>query len=275
MTTSYSHTVIGSKGFIGSRLLESLRKAGHNVYAPERGKDDWRNDHLGQVFYCAGLTADYASRPFDTVEAHVCLLSKILEHDNFNHLIYLSSTRLYDQLPTGLSQESVSLPLQPTNPRHLYDLSKALGENLCLTVRGNRTAIARLSCVYDWTAGAPGYLSEILQRAAIEKSFTLNTDSGLVRDYIHLDDVVAGLEAIMAAQATGVFNLASGENISNLALSRIFNDKGWHIDIQRSSPEQIATVCEIERLVSLGIYPRKIQEVVDTYLSTLDAKENK
>lgn len=269
MTTTFTHTVIGAQGFIGSRLTKCLRQAGHHVYTPDRKDTAWRSYQLGQVYYCAGLTADYAARPFDTIEAHVSLPSQILKEGNFDHLIYLSSTRLYDQLPAGASQELVTLPLQPSNPRHLYDLSKALGENLCLTICATRTAIARLSCVYDWNPGATGYLSEILHRAASEKSFVLDTCSGLVRDYIHLDDVVAGLQAMMLAGASGVYNLASGKNVSNQELTQIFNRYGWDIGVQRITPLQTATVCEVQRLVFLGAPPRSADTVIGAYLSGL------
>ena len=86
---------------------------------------------MGTVFYCAGLTSDYAVRAHDTVSAHVCLLNELLQGGNFETLVYLSSTRLYDSLGPYAVDEDSALALNPANPRHLYDLSKALGEALC------------------------------------------------------------------------------------------------------------------------------------------------
>ena len=89
--------------------------------------------------YCAGLTADYLARPFDTVQAHVSHLAQVLQHGlaqgMLQSLVYLSSTRLYDGLG-DLGEESEAgedavLPMDPANPRHLYDFSKGLGESLC------------------------------------------------------------------------------------------------------------------------------------------------
>lgn len=92
------YTIVGASGFVGSRLAASLRQAGHTVLTPSRNDPMLFTQSLGQVIYCAGLTADFAARPFDTVEAHVTLLARVLQESDFTHLLYLSSTRLYDSL---------------------------------------------------------------------------------------------------------------------------------------------------------------------------------
>lgn len=262
----HGYTVIGASGFVGTRLVTALQQAGHHVYAPRRGDPDLFSRELGRVIYCAGLTADYAARPFDTVEAHVSLLARVLQNTRFSHLVYLSSTRLYDSSGADNGQERQDLALNPANPRHLYDLSKALGENLCLTVAGERTAVARLACVFDWQPGAPGFLSEWLQRAASEKSFSLDSGTGFVRDYIHLDDVVASLRAMMDGAVTGIVNVASGENVSNAELAEVFHRCGWHVSLNQKTPRQQAPLCDIRRLASIWKQPRPVREVVEIYL---------
>lgn len=259
------YTVIGASGFVGSRLVAHLRQGGHEVHAPRRNDADWLSRDLGRVIFCAGLTADYAARPFDTVEAHVNLLARVLQHGQFSHLVYLSSTRLYDS-GSGGARETQDLVLNPTNPRHLYDLSKALGENLCLTVAGDRCAVARLACVFDWHPGAPGFLSEWLQRAAQQKAFCLDSGTGFVRDYIHLDDVVMSLCAMSDRAATGIVNVASGENVSNAELVDVFNRCGWSVSLARKTPRQHAPECDIDRLVSIWQKPRLVREVVEASL---------
>lgn len=178
------YTIIGGNGFVGSRLAAILRTAGHTVFVPQRDDPRWLTQPLGRVLYCAGLTADFAVRPFDTVQAHVGLLARVLQESNFVHLVYLSSTRLYDSLGDnkGLpADENLPLLLNTNEPRHLYDLSKALGENLCLSTAGNRTAVARLSNVYDWQKDAPGFLSAWLQDASVQKTLLLDSAGGVVR----------------------------------------------------------------------------------------------
>lgn len=267
------YTVIGGGGFVGSRLALFLRAAGHAVFVPLRDDPRLFTQPLGRVLYCAGLTADFAARPFDTVQAHVSLLARVLQKSDFVHLVYLSSTRLYDSLGENhgnLAEESLPLLLDVDEPRHLYDLSKALGENLCLTTAGNRAAVARLSNVYDWQKDAPGFLSVWLQRASVQKSLELDSAGGVVRDYIHLDDVVAALYALSAQCATGVVNVASGENISNDEIAGIFRDLGWSITLRRQSALQRPARCAVERLAALGVQPRAVRDVLRECLTTGD-----
>jgi nucleoside-diphosphate-sugar epimerase len=259
-------TVIGGAGFVGQRLAQALRQAGHEVHVPGRDDPGLLTRELGRVFYCAGLTADFAARPFDTVEAHVGLLARLLQSGRWDHLVYLSSTRLYDSAALPVGDEAGALTLQPANPRHLYDLSKALGENLCLTLAPERTAVARLSCVFDWSAGSPGFLSEWLQRASAERDFLLDSDAAFVRDYIHLDDVVQALAAMSAQAAQGIFNVASGANVSNGELADAFNRAGWAVKLARSTRAQPAAVCSVARLRALGVAPRDVREVLAAYL---------
>lgn len=260
------YTVVGATGFVGARLTETLRRDGHEVYAPARGDPRLLERELGRVFYCAGLTADYLKRPFDTVEAHVGLIARVLEKARFERLVYLSSTRLYDSLGGEGGEEDAPLALRPAEPRHLYDLSKGLGENLCLTQGGGRAAVARLSCVFDHAPGAPGFLAEWLQRAGREREIALASSTGYVRDYIHLDDTVAALRAIVDSDVAVPVNVASGENLSNADLAAVFERLGWRIRFERDTERQAAPLCDVARLAALGVRPRSALDVIETVL---------
>jgi nucleoside-diphosphate-sugar epimerase len=194
-------TVVGAAGFIGRRLVAHLRGLGWDCRAPARDDATFVGDGLGTVFYCAGLTADYAGRPHDTVRSHVGLLNEILARSRFDALVYLSSTRLYDGLPdTGwLVDEDTPLALDPARPRHFYDLSKALGESLCRQAGGARARIARLSCVHAGAGTDDGFLGSLLDRLGQSTpgtTVTVDSTPHAVRDYVHVDDVLAALVSI-------------------------------------------------------------------------------
>ncbi len=261
------YTVIGAAGFVGARLAAALEAEGHAVYAPSRDDDGLFTRDLGRVFYCAGLTADYLARPFDTVEAHVGLVARMLRDAHFERLVYLSSTRLYDASGPAAGREDEALSLAPGEPRHLYDLSKALGENLCLTQGGGRASVARLSCVWDWRDGAPGFLSEWLQQARRRRVLSFDSATGHVRDYIHLDDTVAALRAMVDGPARGIVNVASGENVSNEELAEVFDRSGWTVDLARFTPRQAAPVCAVDRLHALGVRPTPVRHAIETLLN--------
>jgi nucleoside-diphosphate-sugar epimerase len=262
-------TVVGAQGFVGRRLVERLTAQGQAPWTPNKGDPALTTRDLGVVYYCAGLTADYDRRPFDTVEAHASLLSRLIAADRFERLVYLSSTRLYDGLPKSQVDETEPLVFDPADPRRVYDLSKALGENLSLTRSGGRGRVARLANVYDWAEGAPGFLSEWLIRARSQKDLVLDSSPAVARDYIHLDDVVDALIAIAACEESGVFNVASGELANNGEIARVFEAAGWRVrftgDAQPPSPPN----ARVARLAELGVRARPVRDVVGGYLGGL------
>jgi nucleoside-diphosphate-sugar epimerase len=262
------YSVLGATGFVGARIVRQLHAAGLNCYVPGRGDAGIFERDLGRVFYCIGLTADYARRPFDTVRAHVAYLADILEKAQFESLVYLSSTRLYDNLASDIASESADLTFQSANPRHMYDLSKALGENLCLTA-SQRASVARLSCVYDAAPGAPGFLSELLQRLPTGRELKLDSSSGLSRDYVSLDDTVAALKAILDSGRREIFNVASGENVSNEEIAQVLNARGWQISFARHAPKQLSCSCDVTKLKALRLSPMPVRDYLNAYVDRL------
>ena len=249
-------TVVGAAGFVGARLAARLQADGWDVFAPAKGDPALLDRDLGVVFYCAGLTADYDRRPFDTVEAHASLVSALIRADRFERLVYCSSTRLYDGQRKEVAHEAEPLVLDPADPRRVYDLSKALGENLTLARTGGRGAVARLSNVYDWADGAPGFLSEWLIKARNTRDLALESSPNIARDYIHLDDTVAALIAI-ATQGSGI--------------SRVFEAAGWWVKFTGDANPPAPPNAAVERLAGLGVRARPVEDVVRAYLEGLPA----
>jgi nucleoside-diphosphate-sugar epimerase len=263
------YTILGANGFIGSRLLRKLTASSINCYAPALSDSNLFQRDLGRVFYCVGLTADYAYRPFDTVEAHVTFLAHFLTRAWFEKMVYLSSTRLYDGLQAEVCREDEDLLFNPSNPRHLYDLSKALGENLCMTASNGRASVARLSCVYDDTPGSTGFLSELLHRLRTEKEFTIASSSGVVRDYLSIGDVLIALKAILDSGRHDVYNVASGENVSNQEIADILNGLGCHITLSQYSERQNTPTCDVSKLKSFGLEPTLVRNYLKFFLMNL------
>ncbi len=256
MTTTARATVIGAGGFIGRRLVAHLRREGWDCFAPARDVRGFPGDDLGTVFYCAGLTADYARRPHDTVRAHATLLNEVLAEGDYDALVYLSSTRLYDGRPgfAGASvDEDTPLALDPSQPRHLFDLSKALGESLCRQASGGRARIARLSCVYSGAEDdADGFLGTLLSRVrAADRGAVLEIDSSAeaARDYVHVDDAVEALVAIATHGTRPLYNVAAGVDVANSELfARLGELAGCELRALRGEPVPCPAPISIERM---------------------------
>ena len=262
-------TILGATGFVGRRLQARLAAEGWDVFAPAKGDKSLFGRDMGVVFYCAGLTADYDLRPFDAVEAHATLVSDLVRAGRFEQLIYLSSTRLYDSQAAQVLDETAPLIFDTADPRRIYDLSKALGENITLARTEGRGVVARLSNVFDWEPEAPGFLSEWLIEAARTRELLLDSSPHIARDYIHLDDVVGALIAMARKPAAGVVNVASGELVANGEIANLFLEAGWKATFARDVSPAPPPRSDIARLRALGVTPAPVKDVVRRYLEGL------
>lgn len=223
-------TVLGASGFVGGHLAKVLEG---EVYAPNRDDRDWLQHDLGHVFYCIGLTANFRERPFDTVEAHVCLLRRVLEQAQFESLTYLSSTRVYEGAAS--TDEAGALQVSPANPGHLYNLSKLMGESLCLASE-RKTRIARLSNVFG-CGMQQSFLAQVLEQAVNTGRVRFLTAAASAKDYVSVNDVVRWLPRIALDGAHAIYNLASGKNLSNADLGSLLQEKGVEASYAADAPE--------------------------------------
>lgn len=204
-----SWTVLGASGTIGRRLAAHLRADGNTVYTPSRGDRGWLYLRpLGHVIYAIGLTADFRQRPYDTVQAHVSVLAELLQRGNFESLLYLSSTRVYARAAGGL--EDSPLPVLTQDSSDLYNLSKLMGESLCLQDARAGVRVARLSNVVGGEDADSVNFVPSLVREARSGRIVLQTAADSAKDYIHIDDVVELLPRIAASGLQRLYNVASG-----------------------------------------------------------------
>ena len=139
-------------------------------------------------------------------------------------LIFSSSAAIYGDNPTMPKIES--MPAEPKSP---YAASKYEGEQHCrsFTDKGQlATVCLRYFNVFgpyqnprsEYAAAVPAFI----EKAIRNKPITIFGDGLQTRDFIYINDVV-GANAFFAlkSQATGVFNVAGGRQITitNLALT--------------------------------------------------------
>lgn len=263
-------TILGALGFIGRHLVEKLRERKMDFLSPAR--DEKLSDRqLGNIIYCIGLTADFRSRPFDTVEAHVCKLRELLEGCRFDSLLYLSSARIYGS--SSQTQEEASILLNPLQANDLYNISKVMGEAL-LFCSGKRARVARLSNVYGDDFSSDNFLSSIIRNALLKKKITLQSSLDSEKDYVSIDDVADLLIRIASGGHEQVYNLASGTNVSNLDLiERIQSLTGCEAEVAPGAPRMTFAPIKIERIKEeFDFRPASVLEEMDGLIKMFRTK---
>ena len=240
-------TVLGSGGFIGKALSEYLKSNGHDVLEIKRDYFDHLDKPWGHTIYAIGLTADFRLKPFETVEAHIGLLSKVLKEASFDSFLYLSSTRVY--LGGDSTDESTNLKVNPANLPDIYNISKLLGESLCLNVRDNSIRVARLSNVVDITDNSDNFIPSLIKEA-LSGEIILKSDPKSAKDYICLDDVVHLLSKISLYGKSRIYNVASGVLLKHSEwIKQLKKSTNCSVKVVENAPKQIHNKVCIEKIV--------------------------
>ena len=251
-------TILGASGSIGSRLVQALRASGHDVMAPARDDRAWATQPLGHVIYAIGITADFRSRALDTVEAHVCALAPLLRDAQFDSLLYLSSTRVYGGQAVGA--EDAALGVNPHDPSDLYNLSKLMGESMCLTSGRSGVRVARLSNVVGADDPDSSNFLPSLLRDARAGHMTLRTDLASAKDYIHIDDVVHLLPRIAMHGRHSMYNVASGQQITHGQwVDHLVAITGCTVQVLANAPVTCFAPVDVTRIrAEFGFDPRSV-----------------
>lgn len=240
-------TILGAGGFIGSHIVQELEQSKQEYYAPARNEDYMHRD-LGEVIYCLGLTADFRSRPFDTVTAHVCLLNELLARGRFSSLLYLSSTRVYIHSSEKFVRETDRITIDPATTDDLYTLTKLTGESICLS-SGRPCCVARLSNVIGPYKDESVYLSQVISHIKKNDHIALEQPAGSGKDYIGIDEAVPLLLRLVKEKATGIYNIASGVNTTNRQLiDELSKYLKFTYTLNEKAPAIVFPVISIEKI---------------------------
>jgi nucleoside-diphosphate-sugar epimerase len=244
-----NYTVIGGRGFIGSKIVELLENQKETVWVPNRYDPQLFDRELGIVIYCAGH-GDCDNGFLKVLEANTTLLSKFVNSSNFNKLVYISSTRVY--MGQNSSSESDDLTVLAQDARRLFNLTKLVAEEILLKSKKD-IAIVRPSNVYGLALNSPLFLASIVRNAINNGVVDMYVSPEYSKDYVSVDDVANLTIKISKDQNVSgqIFNVAAGKNVSAKQIAQILQSKTqckvcWHANSQdeKFPPTSIAKIKE-------------------------------
>lgn len=231
--------VIGGNGFIGSNLVQRLRREGDDVcvldFSAPRKDFDWSGIGYRQgaltdakvlaevlqgidvVYHSASTTVPSSSNldPIADVEQNLVGMLHLLHEmrvQSVPRIVFLSSggTVYGNPRTVPVSEE------HPLDPICSYGVVKVAIEKYLLmfeALYGLQPVILRPSNPYgprQGTAGIQGLIAAFLGRMIRGEELTIWGDGEVVRDYIFIDDLVELITRAGHGASTGVFNVGSG-----------------------------------------------------------------
>ena len=251
--------VTGGAGFIGSHIVEKLKRLDHMVVVIDNEYSDndnfhWRKDTLNvniditdykalkkactgadYIFHCAAEAriGPAIKNPVNAVNINTigtCNVLQCAREVGAKKVLYSSTSSGY-----GLN-ESPNVETQPDDCLNPYSVSKIAGEKLCkmyTDLYGLNTIIFRYFNVFGERAPRKGQYAPVtgifLRQKAAGEPLTIVGDGEQRRDYIYVKDVANA--NIMAAisnpddDAYGqVYNVGSGKNYSVNEIASFISD---------------------------------------------------
>lgn len=264
------YLVTGGSGFIGSYIVEEIKKRGDRAIIYDN-KADKRNDVTNLkrlievskgcdgVFHLAAIPSVQYSieNPKETFNINYNGTLNVLEAmrvNKINSLVYSSSSAVYgDQDILPISEKS------NLNFKSPYALQKYMGELLCnmySNLYGIKTVSLRYFNVYGLGQSSQGaYASVIAKFLELNKSsqdLTITGDGEQTRDFVHVTDVArANLISMRNInKANGqVFNIGSGSRTSINTIAKIIGGNIKYIKARIEPKNSLADISKAKEIL--------------------------
>jgi dTDP-glucose 4,6-dehydratase len=297
--------VSGGAGFIGSRFVKRLRRAGEDVVVIDKltysGNRANLPDDVELVVGDIAEPADVARAAHGceaivnfAAETHVdrSILSAedfgrtefrgtqvLLEHvrESGVRLVQVSTDEVYGDLEAGGSSKETD-PLRPSSP---YSAAKAAGDLLIpayVRTFGVNASITRGSNTYGPHQYPEKFVPLFVTNALDGEALPLYGDGRQIRDWLFVEDHCAGIELVLREGAPGeVYNVGGGDEHENIDVAgRILELTGADRSLLRSVADRVGHdrrySLDTAKLRSLGWAPQTsfedgLRETVEWYRS--------
>lgn len=217
------YTIFGLNGFIGSEIINHLKKKKIKVNHIKRDQTYFKKN-LGHVIYCVG-SDNWKKLPKEGFESNLGHLKEILFNSKFKSFLFLSSTRVYVNNSNKKTNENSDIIVNSQVLNDYYNLLKLTSESICLNLKKKNIKIIRLSNVLGNNFNSPLVFPSLIRDAIKKNEITLLINKNSTKDYIHIDDVINLIFKIIKVGKKKVYNLASGKNITLLKIAKLIQNE--------------------------------------------------
>jgi UDP-glucose 4-epimerase len=229
--------VTGGAGFIGRRVVRALLAEGHEVTVADlrafpdpqvrsvtgdlrdpEGPERAISPGTDAIIHLAAFTYVVASinDPLSTYRLNVDVTARLLEVARENEVgafLFASTNAVTGDVGTSvITEQTVLRPLTP------YGATKAAAEMLlsaytnCYGIAG--AALRFANCYGPGMAEKDSFIPRLMRAARDGEVIQVRGDGTMLRDVVHVDDVVQGILAAWHARHTGPLILGSGRVVT-------------------------------------------------------------
>ncbi len=248
--------VTGGAGFIGQRLCGALLASGHEVLCVDnystgakeniahllahQNFEAMRHDvtlplyvEVDQIYNlaCPASPVHYQANPVATVKTivHGAINMLGLAKRTGAIILQASTSEVYGDPEVHPQPEGYWGNVNPVGPRACYDEGKRCAETLFFSYERQYETQIRIARIFN-TYG-PGMsptdgrvLSNFIKQALRGELLTVYGDGSQTRSFCYVDDMVAGLMALMSSSRTSPVNLGSATEITIGDLAKMVID---------------------------------------------------
>jgi len=248
--------IFGSRSNLSIKLHTSIKNSeliyGINIINDERYLEKYRSDECIQIiinsFYPSHKLNNYLD-PLKYIQESILILATLLEQIKLfslkvKKIIYTSSASVYGT--NNYCTESDNLM-----PLNLQSSLKVSCEKLVIGFCDKMNINYAVTRVFNMYGGNDKFsiISKIIDSVERNSEMTLINNGMAIRDFIHIDDVVYCYIKLLNLNESQIINVASGEGISIKMIVDYLKIKGYQININNSTRNEIkVSIANVENL---------------------------
>jgi UDP-glucose 4-epimerase len=273
--------VTAANGFIGSSIVKGMGARGHEVFGISRNKPE--HDAASSIqapltraalapllaaerpdvlIHCAGASTVFQAQnaPYEdfgnTVGTVAESLESIRENSSSTLFVLISSASVYgDRTGTPLTE---SLAPSPTS---VYGYNKLLAEILVRQYQSEfeiESLIFRPFSIYGEGLKKQVIYDTCMKALAGHGPLIISGTGDETRDFMHIDDLVAGIGSLIQQRQTGIVNLGTGRStrladLLSMIVGRLAPGREFRFDGRSSTQNPKSLVADMTHAQGLGV----------------------